>query len=1204
MGVDNANIFEVGLLNDREAQYLFENQIGKDVCREEYKPVVDRLLRKCGGLPLAIVATTSALKGKDLSMWCRFAEESEKPISSRVSSEYHETYSILETSFKLMENEEKRIFFFLACLSPLDLAVSVDDLMRYGIGLDLFQRVNNLSEAMKQANGWAKELVSSSLLLKDDIDGKIRIHDVVRSSAISFVEKGKDHMILVESIPRWMCKQTFKKFSAISLLSGRDFSRLSGVKAPMLQILLLKGDISSTTLASNFFRWMANLKVLSLSNIDFKRGLPTSMGQLKRLKTLHLHDCLLMDVTLISNLSNLLVLSLRGSTLEELPNDIGKLCTLRLLDIGGCKGKVNVPGNILSCLAHLEGLYMSHSFSDWAPMKTEAGDIGADNKARLSELNKLYHLNVLEMEVSEPKQLLTLSISQLVNQLDEFRIHVGAFGHWKLDKVQAFRCVLKLNSVDASQNKFLKALLKKTVCLQVRDSGSLTENFVPQLNEGGFKDLNFLQVNNCNDVRFIISPDNPSKSLAFANLEILKLEYMNNLEMICDWKAPGRSFSNLGHLTLYKLPKLTYVLPITVVPLKLVEVSIKDCGNLKFIVNENVLGPSEETMNFLFLKSIQLSGVASLSGVLGQAETTDDGAQAGQPFFHEKCAFPLLESLELQFNGTIVMLWSKTCHVSSFLNLKDINIWYCKELQSLGSASEFAALVHLEKLSIGGCDNLQEVIAKETEGYEVCDHIIVFPQLKHLSLCSSSNLKRFYGGSYKLEFPILQSLHLEKIDSLTNFVFVGSENSTVSNTLFCDKSSFPSLERLLLCKAKTIVKLMSKACHVSSFQNLKEINLYECDGLQSLGSPSTFVSLVQLETLLIYHCNNLQEVITKETEEHEVREQIIAFRHLKYLSMYNLSNLQRFYGGSYKLEFPVLEALRLSENKSLTNFVGSENSIALFSDKIEFPCLKELIVWSGSDKVERLWDWSSSGVQGESVNDSVSLDPVPNNLVRDKDDRVYVFPHLKCLSLMLPNIINFAYNPSAALHFPSLESIKLRSCTKLQSFCSGPFKAPKLKLVELGCCHKMQFFLSKNMNNIQELPSLESVEITECPMLLSFSFEVLAAPKLREVGIHDCPKIKWFSPGGPENDDIFELPCLEWVSIEMCFAMQLFSPRRIEAPKLSELLVDNNVYNGRLNHELQNLLQNLRKCTTRKAEEDKKVVNEVRRTPRRRRFAK
>ncbi|XP_074290263.1 putative disease resistance protein At4g14610 isoform X2 [Silene latifolia] len=91
MDVQEANIFKVGLLNKKEALNLFENQTEKKVGSGEFKAVADRLLRKCGGLPLAIATTASALRGKDLPMWCHFAETSEKPISSQISTEYRET---------------------------------------------------------------------------------------------------------------------------------------------------------------------------------------------------------------------------------------------------------------------------------------------------------------------------------------------------------------------------------------------------------------------------------------------------------------------------------------------------------------------------------------------------------------------------------------------------------------------------------------------------------------------------------------------------------------------------------------------------------------------------------------------------------------------------------------------------------------------------------------------------------------------------------------------------------------------------------------------------------------------------------------------------------------------------------------------------------------------------------------------------------
>ncbi|KAK9726928.1 hypothetical protein RND81_05G246500 [Saponaria officinalis] len=1002
-------------------------------------------------------------------------------------------------------------------------------------------------------------------------------------------------MMLVESIPRWMCQETFEKFAAISLLSGHDFSCLSGVEAPMLQILLLKGDLSSTTLKSDFFRGMTNLKVLSLSNIDFSQGLPTSIGQLKRLRTFHLHYCYLKDIKLIGKLRKLLVLSLRGSTLEKLPDEIGELCNLRLLDMRGCKGKINIGGNILSRLSHLEGLYMSISFNDWASMKTKADDGEADNKARVSEFNKLCHLNVLEIEVPEPELLPILYDAQLMYQLDDFSIRVGNFRHWYLDEVQSFCRVLKLSRIiDASQNKFLKTFLKKTTCLQVEACRSLAENLVPQLDEEGFKDLKYLQVNECDDVKFIIRPENQNESSAFVNLKTLKLVSMKKLEMICDLKAPARAFSNLRNLFLYGLHKLTYGLPLTVVPMNLVDVCISECPNLKFIISESE--PEADIIEFQSLNSMWLGGVASLSSVLGEAEINaiDDGEQAAQPFFHKNCLFPSLETLTLWGNDTIAKIWSKACHVSGFQNLKRMRIWGCTELQSLGSPSIFAALLRLEFLSIADCDKLQQVITKETVRHEVREHVIVFPYLQILRMDGLSTLERFYGGSCKLEFPILRSLCLQSIGNLTNFV--GSDNSTA---FFCDKSLFPSLEKLTLRDGGTIVTLWSEACHVSCFQNLKQINISRCAELQSLGSPSVFATLVQLEQLSISKCGKLQEVISKETEGHGVGEHIIVFTRLKRLSMDNLSNLQTFYGGSCKLEFPMLNSLSLSFTDSLANFVGSENSTTLFSNKIEFPRLKNLEVHRVSNEVVSFWNCSASDGHTQAIPnllESLEISGCENmkaiimdKVVGDIEGQVHVFPRLKSLIFKsLPSFTCFAYKPSAALCFPSLESVELQSCTKLQSYCSGSFQAPKLKTVVLKDCNNMQSFLSENMNNIQELPSIERVEIRECPMLLSFSRGPLTAPKLRYVYLEECPKIKLFSPGDPKNDDILELPSLKEVSIKMCSGMLSFSQGQIKAPKLSELKVDDDNYSERPNEELQHKLQNLHKCTSREIEEDMK----------------
>ena len=171
MDVPDVDILEVGLMNTNEAKMLFKCQGGNQVDLVEYKNVVQRLLNKCGGLPLTIVTTATSLKDKDLRWWEKFADDLEKPILSQVIGDHSHTYSILDTSYKFIQVYEKRIFFLLACLSPVGSGASTENLIRYGIGLNLFPNVNKLSEASELADIWANDLLLSSMLIEGDVKG-------------------------------------------------------------------------------------------------------------------------------------------------------------------------------------------------------------------------------------------------------------------------------------------------------------------------------------------------------------------------------------------------------------------------------------------------------------------------------------------------------------------------------------------------------------------------------------------------------------------------------------------------------------------------------------------------------------------------------------------------------------------------------------------------------------------------------------------------------------------------------------------------------------------------------------------------------------------------------------------------------------------------------------------------------------------------
>ncbi|XP_074266361.1 putative disease resistance protein At4g27220 [Silene latifolia] len=791
--------------------------------------------------------------------------------------------------------------------------------MRYGIGLDLFQRVNGLSEAMEQAKMWANELISSSLLLKGDSNAEVKIHDLVRAFAISFIDKGKERMTLAESIPRWMCKETFKKFTAISLMSGHDFSRLSGVKAPLLEILLLKGDVSLTTLASDFFEGMKNLKVLSLSNVNFNMGLPESMAELERLQTLHLHHCKLKDVKLIGKLVNLLVLSLRESSLEELPIEIGELCNLRLLDIEGCKGMKRIPANILSRLSLLEGLYMFNSFDDWASTNIKVKDGGGSNQASGSELDTLSHLNVLEMEVSQNEQLLTVNSGQLAEQLGKFKIRVQS-SHESPEGLQEFRYVLELIDIDSSPNSGLRALLKKTECLVLIDSYSFNKNVVPELDDDGFKDLKYLKIQNC-EVKFLISSNEQNESMAFAYLEILELIYMNNLEMICDGKASVGIFSNLRRLNLYDLHNLECGLSLTSALLNLNEVSVDSCQSLKFVAYKDAKTETEVDM-FTCLKSLQLRSVNSLSSVLRQS------GNEMFALFNAESKYPSLENLLLTYNDTITTLWSRTSYISSFQGLK-IEFPRIEELDVQEVSNEVlrlwnwsSSLVQGESesggISLNPIPNLQILRLAKVHGLASVPHSV---RLSHLDVNEFDNIKSLFSVSavngeafctYS-QFPYFKNLSVRECRSLEQ-LFDSEDDDVVS---LC--------ERLIGITLHNVPKLKILPLHL--LKNIRTLSICKLSW-KFVFPADLFIKgkeqLQLLESLKIENCRNNMEVIIKDELVGDDEESVYSFPRLKIL----------------KLEY-----------LNITKFASKPNS------GIQFPSLESIELWS-CDNIESFWSGS------------------------------------------------------------------------------------------------------------------------------------------------------------------------------------------------------------------------------------------------------
>ncbi|XP_074267311.1 uncharacterized protein LOC141590635 [Silene latifolia] len=1175
MNVLEPNIFEVGLLNEDEAKDLFKFQVQREVHIGEYKSIVDRLLEKCRGLSLSIVATANSLKGKELPLWRQFVEELEKPISCQISGVHYETFSILRTSYEVMASEVKKKFFLLACLSPVGTSISIDNLMRYGIGLDLFQHVNKLSEAIDLARTWAKELVSSSMLLKGDSDEYVKIHDVVRESTMSFASRsGTGHMFLVDAVPRWICEETFNKYTGISLLAQANFAPLSGVKADLLQILLLKGNENhSSFLESNFFQGMTNLKVLEVLFMNFEKGLPESIGRLKVLKTLHLVECKLGDIKLIGELGSLLVLSLRGSSLEGLPDEIGKLYKLRLLDMSKCQCKEpRISANVIARLPLLEGLYLvDSSFTEWAITEGTSNDPGVCNGADIQDLTKLDFLNVLEIHM---RGVIYLPIcDQFVKNLDKFQIIVGQEG-FKLPPSQR---ALIVSEVDVSQelekDNCLKALLKKADFLALKST--IVKNIVPELDKEGYRDLS-----------------------------CLKLSNIDSISRICEGKAPTELFYNLCHLEVSKLENLEELFPVNPLPHKLIALQISDCNSLIYIFSgDDEVNKESDIIELPCLKTLVLDEVSNLISVVKQSNNDDRGHPS---FFNSKVTLTSLEELSLKNNKRIVKLWDKDSNLQSFQNLKVLEIRDCEEMETIGPPSMFLSLVQLESLTIEHCKKMEQVISNGSETQEIPKESIMFPNLKRLEMWSMNNLECFYGGSYKMafprletliEFPCLKQLYLKVSDEVmllwelqegegqgissnplpnireldvgkiklpsinfqslsllgvrplvgdAKFILSSSENEGCVGTY----SQFPKLEELRIPGCPNSVQqfieddgsaailkfcgqlrglilhsaLNMEVTSLHPFKCLRQLSIKDLTWEYLFSANGGFEQLQSLEELRIYECPNLEVIIRGGDKDNTV-----VFPRLKELYLSNLESMSKLCSISdIPFHLPSLEFLHIEScNKLESLFCGDSNQV------VELPVLEYMPIIACYAMT------------------SFSTRPLKAPKLRGL--KVSDCPKMEWFLLGNSNC-----NPD--LELPSLETVIIKKCPNMKSFSPADLRAPRLRELYVAECDEWELLFGGEPNQVVELPSLEKVDIGECHVMKYFSTRPLKAPKLRELTVRDCPKMVWFLLGNSNCNADLEMPSLENVSIKKCPNMKSFSPAVLRAPKLQLVKVDGKPY--------------------------------------------
>ncbi|CAL5423018.1 unnamed protein product [Camellia sinensis] len=349
-GMNTQKNFMVRVLCEEEAWNLFKEKAAipyNDTSHTiDFKSKQMAVMKECGGLPIAIVTVGRALKGKGKPSWDSALEQLRKPIVNNIKGVYDKVIKSLELSYNFLESKEAKKCFLLCPLYPEDFAIPIEDLVRYAIGIELFERIDSVHQARNRVYSVVDDLKKCYLLMESEKVDCIKMHDAVRDVAISIASR-EEHSIVVrcdEVLKEWPKKDRLEKNAIISskvdgMLPGNlEFPNLhllkldcnAGLPAILYYLNKGMGEVKVQETQDSFYQGMKELKVLAL--FDMYSSLTASLQCLTNLRTLSLFHCRLIDdsISVIGALENLEILRFGGSCIKEMPKEIiGHLAHLK-----------------------------------------------------------------------------------------------------------------------------------------------------------------------------------------------------------------------------------------------------------------------------------------------------------------------------------------------------------------------------------------------------------------------------------------------------------------------------------------------------------------------------------------------------------------------------------------------------------------------------------------------------------------------------------------------------------------------------------------------------------------------------------------------------------------------------------------------------------------------------------------------------------
>ncbi|XP_035837644.1 putative disease resistance RPP13-like protein 1 [Helianthus annuus] len=790
------------------------------------KPQAEGIVKKCGGLPLALKAIGRLLRTKIE------VEEWDDVLKSKIWDLENADAIVpaLRLSYHDLPADLKRLFAYCS-LFPKDFMFDKEELILLWIAEGYLNESTANKSPERLGHEYFEKLLSRSFFQPaPNGESFFVMHDLMNDLATFvageyFLRFDNQTEMAEEALGKYR-HMSFMREDYVGFQKFEAFPRARSLRTLLAVYVGVEQSWNkfyiSNKILVDLLPQLTLLRVLSLSRFDISE-VPDS----------------------ICSLDHLRYLNLSRTNISKLPENVGNLYNLQTLIVFGCKSLSTLPKSFLKL-----------------------------KKLRHFDIRDTPHLKKLPLGIGELKNLQTLP-KVIVGGDGDFAITKlkgleNLRGELSIEGLQKVQIPMQAREANLSQKRLTKLKLKwddgsqrgtleKEVLTELKPHTDTLKHFAveyyggvefpcwvgdPTFHQlvhvslrgcrkctslpllGRLPSLKELLIKGMDDVKVISLELSRSTAVTFPSLEILRFEDMSSWEV---WSTNSEvMFPRLRELQIIKCPDL-------------IDVSLEALPSLRVLRLE---GCSESVLRSL-VQAASSTTKLEIESILGLTDEVWRGVIVN---------FWAVEELCIQCCDEIRYLWESDAEASKVLvNLKELKVWRCKNLVSLGEKEGDEdkigsnLLSSLRILDVRECNRMERVCCPNSiEGLTIswCSSVrdVSFPRATTTTGGGGQNLKSLtiWGcGNLKSINQLSNSTHL------TSLTIRGCENME----LFSDLHQLSNLTSLYIKGCKSIESFSDL-----ELSNLTGLRIEGCESIESFPK----LHLPNLTELDIESCKNMK----------------------------------------------------------------------------------------------------------------------------------------------------------------------------------------------------------------------------------------------------------------------------------------------------------------------------------------------------------